>query len=88
MMNTWYRRSQIHTQDAADTSYIWNYLYNQVPIAKYIFFNEPKIISSIPVLPYTCEKQESSKITSTICLYLHSLLRRGRKAFSQKTISK
>lgn len=45
------------------------------------FFNETKIISATPVLPYTCEKQESNKIISTVFPFPHSLLSRGGKAF-------
>lgn len=66
MMTHGAEKVQIDSQDAAGTIHIWNDLYTQVPIGKYIFFNEPKIISATPVLPYTCEKQERSKIISTI----------------------
>lgn len=51
------------------------------------FFNEPKIISAALFLfPYTCEKQESNKIISTIFAFLRSLLHRDREAFQEENI--
>lgn len=52
---------QIDSQDAAGTIHIWNYLYNQVAIFKYVFSNEQKVISATSVLPYTYGKQRVVK---------------------------